>query len=354
MTSTVPQRRRAILAHHPMVRFMVRRLAALVFLALGITLIAFVITHMVPGDPAAANLGQRAISDPEVVKAWQVKNGLDKPLPMQYWKYLTGILHGDFGISQRTQQPVVSELAKQVPATLELATMSILISLLIGVPLGIIAAIKRNTWVDQALRVISLAGVSIPTFWLALLAYYMLFFKLGWLPGGGRLDPGTTAPPRYTGFYTIDSIIAGDFGLMWQAAAHLLLPALVLAAFTVGLLVRFTRAAVLEVLNNDYVRTARAKGMPSKTVIFRHVLRPALVPVLTVFGVTFASLLSGTVLVEKIFSWPGMGQYAYDAALNLDLPAIMGVTLVVAIVYITMNFVVDVLYGVIDPRMRVT
>jgi peptide/nickel transport system permease protein len=336
-----------------MVWFVARRLAAMVFLAIGITLIAFIVTHLVPGDPAAANLGQNAMSDPTIVAAWRAKNGLDLPLPQQYLHYLGGLVHGDLGVSQRTQQPVSTELREYVPATIELACAAIFLSVVIGVPLGIIAAMKRNSWADQVLRVLSLSGVSVPTFWLALLAYYVLFFKLGWLPGGGRLKPGIPAPTQRTGFFTIDSLLDGNPAKFWDAVDHLILPALVLAAFTIGMLTRFTRASILEVLNNDYVRTARAKGMPERTVIMRHVLRPAMVPILTVFGVAFGSLLSGTVLVEKIFSWPGVGQYAYDAALNLDLPAIMGVTLVVAVIYILINFLVDILYGVVDPRIRV-
>jgi peptide/nickel transport system permease protein len=351
MVLSLPWRRRV--TKHPMVWFVARRLAAMVFLAIGITLIAFIVTHLVPGDPAAANLGQNAMSDPTIVAAWRAKNGLDLPLPQQYLHYLGGLVHGDLGVSQRTQQPVSTELREYVPATIELACAAIFLSVVIGVPLGIIAAMKRNSWADQVLRVLSLSGVSVPTFWLALLAYYVLFFKLGWLPGGGRLKPGIPAPTQRTGFFTIDSLLDGNPAKFWDAVDHLILPALVLAAFTIGMLTRFTRASILEVLNNDYVRTARAKGMPERTVIMRHVLRPAMVPILTVFGVAFGSLLSGTVLVEKIFSWPGVGQYAYDAALNLDLPAIMGVTLVVAVIYILINFLVDILYGVVDPRIRV-
>jgi len=225
---------------------------------------------------------------------------------------------------------------------------------LVGVPLGILAAIRRNTWVDQVLRVLTLSGVSVPTFWLALVSYYLLFFKLGWLPGGGRLDPGIDPPAQHTGFYTLDALLDGDLGAFGEAVRHLLLPALVLAMFTISLLTRFTRASMLEVLNNDYVRTARAKGLPERTVILRHVVRPALLPILTVFGVAFGGLLSGTVLVEKIFSWPGIGQYAYNSALALDLPAIMGVSLVVAVIYVGINFAVDLAYGFIDPRIRAT
>lgn len=339
---------------HVMAWFVARRLIALVMLTIGITLIAFLLTHLVPGDPAAANLGPGALSDPAIVKAYNERNGLDKPLPVQYWRYLTGLFHGNFGTSLHTQNAVSHDLSTYVPATLELAVTAIVLSLIIGVPLGVIAAMKRNTWVDQTLRVVSLSGISLPTFWLALIAYYALFFKLGWLPGGGRLDPTSNPPPHHTGLYTIDALIAGNGALFWEALWHLILPALVLAAYTIGLLTRFTRASVLEVLNNDYVRSARAKGLPERTVIMRHILRPALNPILTVFGLAFGSLLSGTVLVEKIFSWPGIGQYAYDSALNLDLPAIMGVTIVVAVIYIGINFVVDILYGLIDPRIRTT
>lgn len=341
-------------AKHPKAWFATRRLAATVFLAIGITLIAFVVTHLVPGDPAAANLGQHALSDPAVVHAWKVKNGLDRPLPVQYLRYLGGLLHGDLGTSQRTQRGVWTDLAEYVPATVELATVAIILSVVIGIPLGVIAAVKRNRWADQVLRVLSLSGVSLPTFWLALLAYYVFFFKLGWLPGGGRLNPGIPPPTHRTGFYTVDSLLDGNLAKFRDAMQHLALPAIVLAAFTIGMLTRFTRASVLEVLNNDYVRSARAKGMPEHTVILRHVFRPAMVPILTVFGIAFGNLLSGTVLVETIFSWPGIGQYAYNSALSLDLPSIMGVTLAVAIIYIATNFLVDILYGVIDPRIRVT
>jgi peptide/nickel transport system permease protein len=338
---------------HLMLWFVVRRLTALVMLTIGITLIAFLLTHLVPGDPAAANLGQAAMSHPAIVKAFDERNGLNRPLPVQYLKYLGGLIHGNLGVSLHTQNPVSHDLAMYVPATLELAITAIIVSLIIGVPMGVIAAMKHNTWVDQLLRVVSLSGISLPVFWLALLAYYLLFFKLGWLPGGGRLEPAANPPPSHTGMYTIDSLVSGNISLFWDALRHLLLPALVLAAGTVSLLTRFTRASVLEVLNNDYVRSARAKGLPERTVIMRHVLRPALIPILTVFGLAFANLLSGTVLVEQIFSWPGIGQYAYNSALNLDLPSIMGVTIVVAIIYIGINFLVDFLYGVIDPRIRV-
>jgi peptide/nickel transport system permease protein len=193
-----------------------------------------------------------------------------------------------------------------------------------------------------------------PTFWIALVALYVGFFRLGWFPGAERLDPGTSAPPSVTGLYTIDALLAGNWGLFVQALHHLVLPALVLAAFNVSLLTRFTRSAVLEVIGNDYVRAARAKGLPERTVVLRYIVRGALPSVVTVLGLVFANVLTGAVLVEKIFSWPGIGQYAFQAAVNVDVPAIAGVSLFVAVVYITINFIVDVLYGLIDPRIRVT
>lgn len=322
-------------------------------LGVGITFVAFVLTHLVPGDPAAANLGQRAIADPAAVAAFRAHYGLDKPLPEQYLIYITNLAHGDFGQSQQSHRPVRDDLAEYVPATLELATTAIVISLVFGIGLGVTAAMNRDRILDQVLRVTTLAGVSMPTFWLALIALYIVFFKLGWAPSGGRLDPGQLPDAHVTGFYTIDALLAGDWATLISAVAHIILPASVLALYTVSLLTRFTRASVLEVLGNDYIRAARAKGLPERIVIVRHILRAALVPVITVAGVAFGSLLTGTVLVETIFAWPGIGQYAYRSATNLDLPAIMGVSLFVAVVYITVNFVVDLLYGIIDPRIRV-
>jgi peptide/nickel transport system permease protein len=218
----------------------------------------------------------------------------------------------------------------------------------------VIAALRRNRPTDHALRVASLAGISMPTFWIALVALYVGFFRLGWFPGAERLDPGVSPPPSITGLYTIDALLDGNWGLFVQALHHLVLPALVLAAFNVSLLTRFTRSAVLEVIGNDYVRAARAKGLPERTVVLRYIVRGALPSVVTVLGLVFANVLTGAVLVEKIFSWPGIGQYAFQAAVNVDVPAIAGVSLFVAVVYITVNFIVDVLYGLIDPRIRIT
>ena len=329
-------------------------MAALVLLLLGITLITFVLTELVPSNAAVTNLGEQAAGDPAAVKAFEQHYGLDKPLPVRYLIYLEHVLQGDLGQSSVTHNAVTSDLGQFIPATGELALYSILFAAIVGVTFGVVSALRRDRLTDHTLRVTSLAGISMPTFWIALVALYIGFYRLGWFPGGGRLAPGTTPPPSVTGMYTIDALLDGNLGLFGQAFHYLLLPALVLAAFNVSLLTRFTRTAVLEVIGNDYVRSARAKGLPERIVVVRHILRAALPSIVTVLGLVFANVLTGAVLVEKIFSWPGIGQYAYQAAVNLDVPAIAGVSLFVAVVYITINFIVDVLYGVIDPRIRIT
>jgi len=324
-----------------------------VLLAVGITLVVFVLTQLVPSNAVATNLGEQAAGDPAAVAAFKAHYGLDKPLPVRYWLYLKHLAQGDLGESSLTHDPVRHDLAQFIPATAELGLYSIVIAAFFGILLGVVAAMRRNRPADHALRIVSLGGISMPTFWIALVALYVGFFKLGWFPGADRLDPGATPPPSKTGLYTIDALLAGDGGLFVQALHHLVLPALVLAAFNVSLLTRYTRSAVLEVSGNDYVRAARAKGMPERIVVTRYILRAALPAVVTILGLVFANVLTGAVLVEKIFSWPGIGQYAYQAAVNVDVPAIAGVSLFVAVVYITVNFVVDILYGVIDPRIRV-
>ena len=293
------------------------------------------------------------MSDPAAVASFRAHYGLDKPLPAQYGIYLWHLLHGDLGESQQSHDTVVHDLAAAIPATAELAVVSILIAVVVGVAFGVLAAVKRNKPIDHILRVISLGGVSMPTFWIALVSLYVFFFRLNWLPGTGRLDPVVTPPPHRTGLYTVDALLAGEWGTLENALRHLVLPALVLAAFNIGLLTRYTRTSVLEVISNDYVSAARAKGLPEHVVLVRHVLRAALPAVITVIGLAFANVMTGAVLVENIFAWPGVGQYAYRSATTLDLPAIMGASLFVAVIYITVNFLVDILYGLIDPRIRV-
>ena len=328
-------------------------MAALVLLAVGITLVVFVLTQLVPSNAVATNLGEQASADPAAVAAFKAHYGLDKPLPVRYWLYLQHLVAGRSRAILAHARRRDARSGQFIPATAELALYSVVIAAFFGITFGVIAAMRRNRPTDHVLRVVSLGGISMPTFWIALVALYLGFFKLGWFPGADRLDPGVLPPPHKTGLYTIDALLAGQWALFGQALHHLVLPALVLAAFNVSLLTRYTRSAVLEVAGNDYVRAARAKGLPERVVVRRYILRAALPAVITVLGLVFANVLTGAVLVEKIFSWPGIGQYAYQAAVNLDVPAIAGVSLFVAVVYITVNFIVDILYGVIDPRIRV-
>ena len=353
VAGVVRAKRSSLRPSRSFLRFLGRRLVALVLLGLGITLVAFILTQLVPANPVAANLGEQAAADPAAVEAFRERYGLDRPLPVQYGLYVVRLVQGDLGESQQTRQPVRNELGTFIPATAELALVSVLIAAIVGIGLGVVAAVRRNRVTDHVLRVFSLVGISMPTFWLALVTLYVFFFRLDWVPGGDRLDPGVLPPPHKTGLYSVDALLAGDWSTLRSALHHLVLPALVLAAYNVGLLTRYTRSAVLEVISNDYVRAARAKGLPEPVVVLRHVLRAALPSVITVLGLVFANVLTGAVLVESIFAWPGIGQYAYRSAVSLDLPAIMGVSLFVAIVYVTVNFVVDVLYGVIDPRIRI-
>jgi len=342
------------LRRSPLVALICRRFAALVFLVLAIATIAFVLTHLVPGDPVQANIGIEAAANPDVVATYRERYGFNDPLPTQYVHYLQGLLHGDLGESIQTHNAVSHDLATFIPATVELAVLAVLIGALVGVSAGVVAALHRNRPADQVLRVISLLGISMPIFWIGLVALYVFFYKLGWFPSSGRLDPGVVPPPHVTGLYTVDALLAGRWGTFWSALHHLILPALVLASSSVALLTRFTRSAVLEVIEKDYVRAARAKGLRERRVVIGHVLRAALPSVVTVVGLVFANVLTGAIIVEYIFGFPGMGKYAFQSATTLDLPAIMGTSMFVAVVYVTINFVVDVLYGVIDPRMRVS
>ena len=323
-------------------------------LLLGVTVIAWGLTSLVPGDPAAVNLGEERSQDPELVQAFRVKYGLDKPLPVQYVTYLGNLLHGDFGDSQSSGRPVLDDLRQFAPATAELAFVACLLGFTIGVSLGLWAAVRRDRPTDHVLRVFSLGGLSVPSFWLALIVLYVFFFKFGIAPGGGRLSPVTTPPPHTTGLYTVDALIAGQWATFWDALHHIMLPALVLAGAVIGYVTRYTRSAVLEVISEDYVRAARAKGLPERTVLTRYILRAAAPSLITVLGLAFASILTGAVLVEAIYGFTGIGMYGFKASVSLDLPAIAGVSLFIAAVYIVINFIVDVLYGVIDPRIRIT
>ena len=333
-------------------KFIGKRLIYLVVMLFGVATLVFILTKMIPGEPTVANLSQRALNDPEVVAAYRAKYGLDQPVFVQYILYIKNLLHLDLGTSIRTNKPVLDELARCYPATIELALFAIILAALLGILFGVISAIKRNSILDQMVRALSVTGVSIPSFWFALLVLYFFYYKLHIFPGPGRLSNSFSAPATVTGMYVIDSLIEGNPAKALDALQHLILPGLVLAAFTMGLITRTTRSNLLDVMSTDYIRTARAKGLSRVGLIVRHALGNALIPVLTVIGLGLGNLLGGMVLVETIFNWPGVGQFAYESVLSVDYPSIIGVALLIALNYMVINTVVDILYGVIDPRVR--
>jgi peptide/nickel transport system permease protein len=317
----------------------------------GVSIITFVLAHLVPVDPAAAALGQNARE--EQIAAYREELGLDRPVAEQYITYVSRLLRGDIGVSIRTRRPVVDDLLDFLPATLELALAALLVAICFGIPLGIAAALRRNTWVDALARSLALVGGSVPIFYLGLLLLGLFYRQLRWLPGPGRLDSTIEPPAFVTGMYTVDALFTGNWDVLQNSLYHLILPAFTLGYFSTAVLLRMTRSAMLEVLSQDYVRTAQAKGLAHRVVIWRHALRNALPPILTTIGVTFGSLLSGAVLTETIFNWPGLGRYATTSVTSLDFPAVMGVTLVAAIVYPLVNTLVDIGYTLVDPRVRV-
>ena len=330
--------------------YLARRAGLTVFVLFGVSIITFVITHIVPADPVAAYLGEHA--PPALVEKVRHEIGLDRPLPVQYVIYITGLLHGNLGVSIMDTRPVDQDLAQYLPATVELTAAAMLVALLVGVPAGIISALYKDGWPDQVTRVLALGGVSLPIFYTALLLLGLLYSRLGILPGPGQLGIYTQPPPHITGMVAVDALVSGNWAALGDALRHLVLPALVLGYYSSGIITRITRGSLLEVLRQDYVRTARAKGIPESGVVLRHALRNALLPTVTVIGLTFGSLLQGAVLTETIFSWPGIGRYATNSVTSVDVPAVLGVTLVAAVIYSAVNLFVDVLYAYLDPQIR--
>jgi peptide/nickel transport system permease protein len=333
-------------------RFVARRVLVTVPVLFLVTLLGFVLTYLIPADPLAMVLSERAMANPEIVRAYRTRWGLDQPPHRRYLTYVGNLLRGDLGTSIATQQPVLDDLKAFVPATVELAVAAVAVAVVVGLPLGVLAAVRRDRTADHVARVGSLVGVSVPVFWLGLLALAVFYYRLRLAPGPGRLDPQIVPPEPLTGLLVVDSLVRGRWDALADALHHLALPALVLGAYVMGTITRVTRSSVLEVLAQDYVRTARAKGLPERAVIGRHALRNALIPTVTVVGLAFGNLMAGAVMTETIFAWPGIGRYAVDAASKLDFPAIMGVTLFVAVVYVSVSFLVDLAYGLLDPRIR--
>jgi peptide/nickel transport system permease protein len=330
--------------------YFLRRLIGIVFVMIGVSLITFVISHVVPADPAVAALGDHATDDQ--IAAFRAEYGLDKPVAEQYVIYMNGLLHGDLGRSIRTRRPVADDLRDFFPATFELSFAALIVSLLIGLPAGMISAVTRNRLPDHFVRVFSLVGGSLPIFWLGLMLISLFYSRLDWLPGGARLDQFLDPPRSITGLYVVDSLLTGNVATLQSSLHHLLLPAFTLGYFSTAVIARMMRSSMLEVMRQDYMLVARAKGLRQRAVILRHGLRNALIPTLTIIGVTFGSLLSGAVLTETIFSWPGLGRYATASAISLDFPAVMGVTLLAAVIYPLANLLVDLSYHWLDPRIQ--
>lgn len=332
--------------------YIIRRIMFIIPLLLGITVVSFLIANAVPADPVTANLPQNALNDEEMVQAFREKWGLDQPLYMQYFTYLGNLLRGDLGTSIKTKRPIIEDIRQFLPATLELATYSIIIGLAMGVGFGIISAVWRNTIVDYLVRTFALIGVSFPVFLLALVGLAIFYAQLGWVSGPGRLGFRTAEPPGITGWFTIDALLAGDLETFREAFSHIILPSVILGGFVAGTIARVTRSSLLEAMNMDYMRTARAKGLSEQNVILRHGLSNAMIPVVTIIGLSYGNLLAGAVLTESIFAWPGIGRYMFRASTSQDFPAIMGVSLLIALIYVLVNFAVDILYFFLDPRIR--
>jgi len=326
-----------------------KRLLGLLLVVFGVSLITFTISHLIPGDPARLIAGDRA-SD-ALVAGIRHQLGLDLPLYQQYGRYVLDLVQGDLGTSIRTNRPVLEDLQAFFPATLELALVALFLAILVGVPLGVLSAVYHNRAIDQIARTLAVTGISTPAFWLGLGAIVLFYGHLGWLPGGGRLSEGLTPPSTITGFYLIDALLAGNFSLFVDALKHLILSAATLGFVTLGVISRQIRSAMLDQLGEDYIRTARAYGLSKWTVILRHALPNALIPSVTVLGLTLGDLLYGAVLTETVFAWPGMGAYVVKSIQSLDFPAVMGFAILVSFIYVLLNMAIDLLYRVIDPRI---
>ncbi len=326
-----------------------QRCWGLILVVAGVCVITFIISHLIPGDPARLLAGDRA-SD-EIVRHIRQQLGLDLPLWQQFARYVDALLHGDLGTSIRTGRPVLEDLKTFFPATLELAFCALLIALLVGIPLGVLSAVYRNRWTDHLVRLMALTGISTPAFWLGLGVIVLFYGKLDWLPGSGRLDDWFDPPTRVSGFYLLDSLLEGNIEVFFNALQHLILPAATLAFVHLGIVARQIRSAMLDQLNEDYIRTALASGLPKFTIVVRYALPNALIPSITVLGLALGDLLYGAVLTETVFAWPGMGAYVVSSIQALDFPAVMGFAIVVSFAYVLVNLVVDLLYLWIDPRM---
>jgi len=330
--------------------YVIKRMALFFVVIFGVVTVTFLLSHVIPADPVGAILGENA--PPELVRKTERLLGLHLPLHQQYIRFIKGVVSWDFGMALRTQNPVSEDLKTYFPATLELVMLSMLIAITCGIGFGIISAVKRNEMPDNISRVFSLVGISMPAFWLGLLLILILYYHLDLIPAGGRLSPRISSPPGITGLYTLDSLLAGEFKTFWDALYHLLGPALVLGWIQTAYICRVTRSSMLEVFNEEYIRTARVKGLKEKIVILRHAFKNAAIPVITMVGISFGYLLEGSVLTETVFGYPGLGRYSVNSFLSLDLNAVVGSVTLIAICYALSNLIVDLIYGFLDPRVK--
>ncbi|MEQ9354578.1 ABC transporter permease [Coleofasciculus chthonoplastes] len=334
-----------------MTHYIIKRLLNLLPVLLGITLLVFLFLHLIPGDPATVLLGERAT--PEQVEALREQLGLNQPLPLQYLTFLNNLLHLDFGTSIISGIPIIDEIKTRFPATFELSLAAMIVAVILGIPAGVLAAVYKNRPADNLTMIGSLLGVSMPVYWLGLLLIYLFAITLNWFPPSGRIsiEAGLTFQP-ITGFYILDAILKLDINILQDVLSHLILPALTLGTIPLAILARITRSSLLEVLSQDYIRTARAKGIPEHWVILRHGLKNALLPVVTIIGLQFGTLLGGAILTETIFSWPGIGSWIYEGILARDYPVVQGGVVVVSIIFVLVNLIVDISYALVDPRIK--
>jgi peptide/nickel transport system permease protein len=332
-------------------RLVLGALASVAITLFGLLLVTFVISRLLPADPVLAIVGDHATD--EYVERVREELGLNKPILTQFWLYLTHVLQGDLGQSIRTGRPIAEELANVFPATLELATLGTLIGIVLGIPLGVWSAVRKNTMVDHVVRFVGLIGYSVPIFWLGLMGLLVFYAKLDWLPGPGRLDFGyEDMITPVTGLMTVDTLLAGDTDLFWNALGHLILPASLLGYYSLAYISRMTRSLMLGQLSQEYILTARVKGISETRIIWKHAMGNILVPLLTVIALSYGNLLEGSVLTEAVFAWRGLGLYITDSIFGQDMPAVMGGTIVVGIVFIFINMLTDLAYRVLDPRAK--
>lgn len=332
--------------------FLLRRAVLSLVVLAGLSVLIFLIARVIPGDPARIALGP--LASREQVEALRRDLRLDDPLPRQYLHYLRGVVRGDFGHSLYTRRPVAEDIRELFPATFELVLAAGLLAVVVGIPLGVLAARHRDTWVDNLVRLFAFAGVVTPAFVWAILLMLLFAYALGVLPVTGRLSPGVLPPPRVTGLVTVDALLAGDLATAGDALRHLVLPAVALALAAIAQAARLTRANVLDVARRPYIETVRAFGLPERVVAFRYMLKPALIPTVTILGLDIAALLANAFLVEAVFDWPGIGRYGVQVILRKDLNAIVGTVMIVGVFFVTINFLIDVLVGYLDPRIRLS